>query len=48
MLALATLFEIRLVFLYLLITFREATITDGRHDLTKNLASELNLEREAT
>lgn len=48
MFALATLFEIRLVFLYLLITFREATITDGRHDLTKNLASQLNLEREGT
>jgi len=48
MLALAALFKIRLVFLYLLITFREATTTNGRHDLTKNLASELNLEREGT
>lgn len=48
MLALATLFKIRLVFLYLLIAFKEATITNGRHDLTKNLASEFNLEREGT
>ena len=39
MLALATLLlKIRLVFLYLLIAFREATFTNGRHDLTKKLS----------